>query len=93
MGNWLLVSLVLSVGLTVLLNVVPRLFPNASRKTEAKLEQRLRQATDQHSGSPTDRNSGMTRPTSGVKVFFPWKAMLIGSVLLTVLLNAGRFFG
>ena len=84
MGSFLLTSLIASVVLTLALNLLPALFPKAAARTERK----LRDAIDrQH----TDR---MDPDTPRVRVFFPWKAMLIGSVVLTVLVNAvGLFAG
>ncbi len=72
MPSWLLMSLILSVGLTVLLNALPRLFPGAYARIQEKL-------TEQVQRSDKDGPS--------VRLFFPWKFMLIGSIALTVLLN------
>lgn len=65
-------SLLLSVLLTVVLNLAVRAFPNGPR--------RLGERMDQWAGE---------RPDNGrrVQVFFPWKAMLIGSIVLTVVVN------
>lgn len=94
MPNWLVTSLMVSVVLTVALNLIPRLFPNATRKAGAKLQQQMQQTDEgSHRYGDSDSEMGDRRPSGGVKVFFPWKAMLIGSVLLTVVLNLGRFFG
>ncbi|QEG21715.1 hypothetical protein [Mariniblastus fucicola] len=82
MGNFVLYSIIGSVVLTLLLNLLPMLFPNFAANTMRKLEQSARQTIDQHE----DNN----RPR--VKVFFPWKAMLIGSVILTILVNLVRMF-
>lgn len=88
MENWLLTSIVLSLGLTLVLNVLPRLFPKATRNAEHKLHERIEQAFDQ-----SDPDGGRSQPRqsagSGVKIFFPWKTMLIGSIALTALLNLG----
>ena len=75
MPNWLLTSLILSVGLTVLLNTLPRLFPGVQARLQEKLASQMQQAD---SDGPR------------VRVFFPWKFMLIGSIVLTVLLNLFR---
>lgn len=72
-------SIVLSVVATVALNVVPRLFPRQTRSIGERIERRAAERVDR---SP---NGASEQPR--VQVFFPWKAMLIGSVLLTVLLN------
>ena len=71
---WLAISIVLSVVLTVALNVAVRVFPDASRRIAR----------------------GMTRPprptpegtrTSDRRVWVPWKAMIVGSVMLTIIVN------
>ncbi len=71
--NWLVLSIVLSIVLTVVLNLGVRAFPNGPRRLQERADSWVeRQADD---SSPR------------VRVFFPWKAMLIGSIVLTVLLN------
>ena len=77
MNEFILYSIIGSVVLTILLNVLPLLFPNASDKLQKKIEENARRSIDQH------QNDNQPR----VKVFFPWKAMLIGSVVLTILVN------
>lgn len=75
--DWLVLSLVASVVLTVALNVAIRLLPRAASRGEQQLTdwaQRQR---------PAELGSGRRR----VQVIVPWKAMLIASVGLTVLLN------
>ncbi len=82
MNNFLLASIIGSVVLTVLLNVLPLIFPNAAAKAQKKLEENARRAIEQHEDDQRPR----------VKVFFPWKTMLIISVVLTVLVNLVGFF-
>jgi hypothetical protein len=77
MSNFIIYSIVGSIILTVVLNVLPLLFPNAATKVQKKIEENARRAIEQHEDSNRPR----------VKVFFPWKAMLIGSIVLTVLIN------
>jgi len=77
MSNFIIYSIVGSVVLTVVLNVLPLLFPNAATKLQKKIEDNGRSAIEQHENSNQPR----------VKVFFPWKAMLIGSIILTLLVN------
>ncbi len=72
MPGWLLFSILLSVGLTVLLNLLPRVFPGVQARMEGKLSERFKQD-----------NGG----DSQVRVFFPWKFMLIGSIVLSLALN------
>jgi len=74
--NWLAVSLVLSVVLTVVLNLALRLFPGASDRAARKLAQL---------STPTDRDAD--RRDAHVRVYVPWKAMLVGSLILTIVLN------
>jgi hypothetical protein len=69
-------SLVASVVLTILLNIGLRLFPGAARRLGDALTRTAERPTDDQ----PDRST--------VRVFFPWKAMLIGSLLLTLLINA-----
>lgn len=81
--NFLWASVIGSLVLTVALNVVPRLFPGAARKAEQQLHDYLIDAEEA-------RNPDT--PRRKVQVFFPWKGMLIASVVLTVLVNlAGAF--
>jgi hypothetical protein len=84
MPNWLIVSIVGSLVLTALLNVLPMLFPKASRRAQERIIEEIQK---QHEWEDDD-----TRPGPVVKVFFPWKAMLIGSLVLTVLINLIGWF-
>ncbi len=77
MGSFITFSLIASVVLTVVLNILPIIFPNAADKLQKKIEENARRSIDQHE----DDNQ------PNVKVFFPWKAMVIGSIVLTVLVN------
>ncbi|MBA2610262.1 MAG: hypothetical protein H0U92_15095 [Actinobacteria bacterium] len=70
--SWLVMSLVLSIVLTVGLNLGVRAFPNGARRMEERTG---------------DRVARRTIDAPRVRVFFPWKAMLIGSIVLTVLVN------
>lgn len=82
MGNFILYSIVGSVVLTLLLNFLPLIFPNFAANAMRKLEESARRTIDQHEDDNQPR----------VKVFFPWKGMLIGSVILTILVNVLRLF-
>ena len=77
MSDFLLTSIVASVVLTVVVNLIPRFFPGASRKAERKLVESI-----QHAEERDARGEGPR-----VRVFFPWKIMLIASIVLTVLVN------
>ncbi len=76
MPSWLLLSIVLSVVLTVVLNVALRLFPDAGRRAGEALQRAAETPQRGEDGSG-----------SRVRVIFPWKLMLIGSLVLTLLLN------
>jgi hypothetical protein len=77
MNNFIVYSVIGSIIVTAALNILPLLFPNAATKMQKKIEENARRAIEQHEDSNRPR----------VKVFFPWKAMLIGSIVLTVLVN------
>ena len=73
---WLVISLVLSVLLTVILNVALRAFPDASR--------RIARGVTKHAWPTSDETRTGDR---AVRVWMPWKAMIVGSIVLTILLN------
>ena len=74
--RWLVVSVALSVVLTVLLNVGLRAFPNAGRRVARRIADLTSPNIDNAHGYECQ-----------VRVYVPWKAMIIGSVVLTVVLN------
>ena len=82
MNDFILYSIVASVVLTVILNVLPLIFPNAADKIQRKIEENAKRAIEQHEDDKQPR----------VKVFFPWKVMLIGSIVLTIVLNLISYF-
>ena len=83
--SWLVLSIVASVVLTVALNLAIRLFPGMADRGRRSLDDWVeRQAVDRH---PSDRGTTEPGRNSSVQVYFPWKAMLIGSLILTVALN------
>jgi Protein of unknown function (DUF2905) len=74
--RWLVVSVALSVVLTVLVNIWLRAFPDAGRSVARTIAER------------TSSNVGDVRAHDRrVRVFVPWKAMIVGSLLLTVVVN------
>ena len=75
--SWLVISIVLSVVLTVLLNVGLRVFSRpASRRVTSAMTEPGWPATDE------------TRLTNRrVRVWMPWKAMIVGSLILTIVVN------
>ena len=81
MQDFLIQSLIASVVLTILINVLPRLMRNASRKIERNIHEKIEQAF----AEDDERLAEGNKPR--VRVFFPWKAMLVISIVLTVLVN------
>ena len=82
MSQFLITSLVASVVLTLVINILPLLFPNAAAKAQRKIEENARRAIEQH------EDEGRPR----VKVFFPWKAMILISLGLTLVVNLVGMF-
>ena len=74
--RWLLISIALSVVLTVLLNVGLRAFPDAGHRVARSLAKLA---------SPNDDDARTNDRRAGV--FIPWKAMILGSVILTIVVN------
>lgn len=68
-------SIVLSLVLTVLLNVWLRRFPDHGHRLSRHLDELLRHE-DEAPGSD-----------GGVRVFVPWKAMIVTSVVVTIVVN------
>jgi len=73
---WLVISIVLSVILTVVLNVWLRAFPDSSRRIAREVTRRTWPTAEDTRTS--DRR---------VRVWVPWRAMILGSVILTVVVN------
>ena len=82
MKDFLLTSLIASVILTLALNFLPVLFPKTAEKAERKIVEAVQKQHDDR----VDPN------TSKVRVFFPWKAMIIISLVLTILVNVVGVF-
>ena len=78
MPQWLVVSIVLSIVLTVVVNLFLWLFPGAGRGITNAVGRLV---------DDTDRRAAERGGDSRVRVIVPWKAMLIGSLVLTVALN------
>jgi len=77
MKDFLLTSLIASVVLTLALNFLPAIFPNAVAKAEQKIVEKMQ-----------ENHEDRTNPnTPKVRVFFPWKAMLLISLFMTVAVN------
>ena len=75
-------SVIASVVLTVVLNVAVRAFPGTTRRLYQRAARSAERSYDERSASPNRAN---------VRVIVPWKAMLIGSVVLTVAINIVLF--
>ena len=74
--RWLAVSLVLSAVLTLVLNVGLRAFPDAGQRVARALARLASPDVDDA------REQGHR-----VRAFLPWKAMILTSVVLTILVN------
>ena len=74
--RWLVISVGLSVILTVLLNVALRAFPDTGRRLVRSL------TTFASPGADDARSTGRR-----VRVVMPWKAMILGSLILTIVVN------
>lgn len=74
--RWLLISVALSLVLTVFVNVALRAFPGAGRRV-------ARGMTGPTGPTADEALTGDRR----VRVWMPWKAMIVGSVMLTILVN------
>ena len=78
--NFLVLSLVASVFLTVLLNVALWLFPDSGRRLEERIEETFERRAD-----------AADNDAPRVRVYFPWRLMLIVSIGLTLVLNLLRW--
>jgi glycerol uptake facilitator-like aquaporin len=74
--TWLGISIVLSLLLTIVLNVGLRMFPDAGRRAARGLAPPSLPGADEG----RERNHR-------VRVWVPWKAMIVGSVILTIVVN------
>jgi hypothetical protein len=74
--QWVFVSVILSVALTVLVNVALRFFPDLTDRVARGIEDLT---TPNRDDPPVNKRR--------VRVFVPWKAMILGSLILTVLIN------
>jgi hypothetical protein len=74
--RWLALSIGLSIALTVLANVWLRASPGTRRRADEALE-------DLASPAPADEHE----PDRRFRVIVPWKAMLVASLALTLVIN------
>jgi hypothetical protein len=75
--TWLAFSIAASVVLTLVLNVALRVFPDARLRLHDSLRRTLERAHRSTDEPDVPR----------VHVVFPWKVMLVGSLVLTLLIN------
>ena len=78
--QWLIVSLILSVVLTLVANVALRIFPELGPRV-------ARWFTAIIASDKPDRSLQSSR----MRVFFPWRAMIVVSIILTALLGLLRW--
>jgi len=81
--QWLVVSIVASVVLTMVLNLALRLFPGAGRRIGESIDQAM-ERQEPRAGE---------RDRSRVRVVVPWRLMLAGSLVLTIVLNLALWLG
>jgi len=80
--SFIITSLIASVVLTIAVNALPRLFPSATERYERRIHDQVRRAHDESTYPESEQESGRK-----IRVLFPWKTMIVGSILLTVALN------
>ena len=81
MKDFLIISLIASIALTLVLNLLPMVFPNAAAKAERKIVEKMQETHDNRVNPNTPK----------LRVFFPWKAMILISVGLTIAVNLVGF--
>jgi hypothetical protein len=79
-----MVSIVASVLLTIVLNVALRAFPGAGDRAARRME---------NWADADERRRPVAARRRPVKVFFPWKAALLASLVVTLLLNVAIRLG
>lgn len=77
-------SLLASLALTLVLNVLIRAFPGTSA------DARARQFFGEDTGRPDELPAADEKPR--LRIFFPWRQMLMWSLGITLLINILRFF-
>jgi len=77
MADFLWISLIASIGLTLGINLVLWVFPGVGRVFSNWIRQQTQEQNEDELGRQR------------VRVIFPWKTMIVVSVLLTALLNLG----
>lgn len=82
MTGFLISSLVASIVLTVLLNVMMRVFPGTSA------DARARRVFGEEQQRPDELPAAEEQPR--VRMYFPWRQMLLWSAVLTIVVNIIR---
>lgn len=77
MPDWLAFSIVASIVLTVVLNLVLWTFPGIARWVGRQLFEMVERRDDVPDDTPGPR----------IRIWFPWRLMLVASLGLTLLLN------
>jgi hypothetical protein len=80
--QWLWYSLVASVVLTVVLNLAIRAWPGGAERSAHSLDDWARRQAPPPTATPRPDDDGRR-----VRMIVPWKAMLLASLVGTVLLN------
>lgn len=85
MTEFLVSSVVASIVITVLLNVTIRAFPGTSA------DARARQMLGEEQARPDEMPS--TLDADRVRIYFPWRQILVWSMAVSVVLTAARMLG
>lgn len=85
MIEFLLSSVVASIALTVVINVILRLFPGTS--ADARARQVVGEWSARVDEMPSADDAGRLR------VYFPWRQILLGALLIGGVLYAARLLG
>jgi hypothetical protein len=81
-SDFVLYSIIGSIALTLLINLLPLLLPGSTRRAKDRIARSVE----------SQREAVERGEAPRVQVFFPWKWMLIGSLVLTVLVNVVAAF-
>jgi hypothetical protein len=83
-ANFLINSVVASVLLTAVINLLPRLFPGSSA------EDRIREMVGEEPSRPHQgQDQSPSRPP--FRIWFPWKQMLVWSMVISLVINVLEF--
>lgn len=93
MADLIVNMLIASVVLTALINVIPRVFPGSSAEDRVRdLVGEPRTEQSHLSPGPADHADSTDAQRPPFRVWFPWKSMLVGSILVTAIVNIVAFF-